>query len=167
MEPIQGHTGCVRSVAFSPNGSRIASGSDDNTIRVWDTRTGKAIMDPIRGHTDWVSSVMFSPDGACIVSGSTDETVHMWDVRAGKAVITANNLGPSTLDLTTSAITLPHAEDSWIRGPNQELIMWVPPEYHCYLQLPPCFMVIASARVVVDMTRFAHGTDWVKCCTMG
>ncbi|KAJ6617821.1 hypothetical protein B0H10DRAFT_1641248, partial [Mycena sp. CBHHK59/15] len=49
---------------------------------------------------------------------------------------------------------------SWILGPRQELVMWVPPEYRFYLQLPPCFIVIAPARVVVDMSRFVHGTDW-------
>ncbi|KAJ7430062.1 hypothetical protein B0H11DRAFT_1608165, partial [Mycena galericulata] len=54
-------------------------------------------------------------------------------------------------------------EESWIRGPNQELIMWVPPEYRTYLQLPPRFIVMASARVSVDMSRFVHGTEWVKC----
>ncbi|KAJ7879760.1 hypothetical protein B0H14DRAFT_2227805, partial [Mycena olivaceomarginata] len=54
-------------------------------------------------------------------------------------------------------------EESWIRGPNQELFMWVPPEYRAFVQLPSRFIVIASARVVVDMSRFVHGTDWVKC----
>ncbi|KAJ7483396.1 hypothetical protein FB451DRAFT_1170001 [Mycena latifolia] len=44
--------------------------------------------------------------------------------------------------------------------------MWVPPEYRSYLQLPPRFITIASARVSVDMSRFVHGTDWVKCCSI-
>ncbi|KAJ7796376.1 hypothetical protein B0H14DRAFT_2253947, partial [Mycena olivaceomarginata] len=56
-------------------------------------------------------------------------------------------------------------EGSWIRGPRQELIMWVPPEYCFYLQLPPCLLIIASARVIVDMSRFVHGNDWPKCYT--
>ncbi|KAJ7924656.1 peptidase C14 [Mycena leptocephala] len=161
MEPIKGHTHPVESVAFSPDGACITSGSLDCTIRVWDARTGKAVMKPIQGHTDSVRSVAFSPDGARIASGSSDKTIRVWDVRTG--VPTANRFSPSTMDLSTCLITSPHAEDSWIRGPNQELIMWVPPEYRFYLQLPPHFIVIASARVVVDMSRVVRGTDWVKC----
>ncbi|KAJ7803861.1 hypothetical protein B0H14DRAFT_2886730 [Mycena olivaceomarginata] len=95
------------------------------------------------------------------MSGSWDHTICVWDARTG--VTTANKFSPSTLDLSAAPITLPHAAESWIRGPNQELIMWVPPEYRFYLQLPPHFIVIASARVVVDMSRIVHGTDWVKC----
>ncbi|KAF7364761.1 hypothetical protein MVEN_00346000 [Mycena venus] len=162
MEPIQGHTGYVLSVAFSPDGARIVSGSLYNTIYIWDARTGEAIMGPILGHTGPVWSVAFSPDGAHIVSGSLDKTIHVWDVNTG--VTKADKSSPSILDLSTCPITLPE-EESWIRGPNQELIMWVPPEYCSYLQLPPCFMVIASAKVTVDMSRFVHGTEWDKCYT--
>ncbi|KAF7364764.1 hypothetical protein MVEN_00346300 [Mycena venus] len=162
MEPIHGHTGYVLSVAFSPDGMHIVSGSQDNTIRIWDARTGKAIMEPIQGHTDLVWSVAFSPDRACIVSGSSDKTIRVWDVRTG--VTKADKSSPSILDLSTCPITLP-GEESWIHGPNQELIMWVPPEYRSYLQLPPCSLVIASGKVTVDMSHFVHGTEWAKCYT--
>ncbi|KAJ7920234.1 peptidase C14, partial [Mycena leptocephala] len=163
MEPIQGHTGCVRSIAFSPNGAHIASSSEDRTIRVWDARTGKAIMEPFQGHRDLVNSVAFSPDGVHIASGSYDETIRVWDTR--KSITTANKFSSSTVDLSAGPITLPQ-QGSWIRGPRQELVMWVPPEYRSHLQLPPCVIVIPSARVVVDTSRFLHGTDWVKCCSL-
>ncbi|KAJ7441363.1 quinon protein alcohol dehydrogenase-like superfamily [Mycena galericulata] len=95
MEPIQGHTDWVRSVVFSPDGAlvtsldgaHIVSGSDDNTICVWDARTGEAVMEPIQGHMDWVRSVAFSPDGTCIVSGSNDRTICVWDARTGEAIM--------------------------------------------------------------------------------
>jgi WD40 repeat protein len=161
---MEGHTSLVSSVAFSPDGAHIVSGSNDKTIRVWDAMTGHAIMEPIQAHTKSVSSVVFSPDGLHIASGSFDHTIRVWDVSMGFP--TANKLGPSPVDLNTSAFTLPHVTGSWIRGPNQELIMWVPPEYRFYLQLSPRFITIASARVNVDMSSFVHGPDWVKCCSL-
>ena len=68
----------MSSVAFSPDGNRIVSGSDDKTVRLWDAATGQPVGDPLTGHTDTVYSVAFSPDGTRIVSGSDDKTVRLW-----------------------------------------------------------------------------------------
>ena len=73
-------------MAFSPDGTRIASGSDDNTVRLWDAATGQPIGHPLTGHTDAVSSVAFSPDGTRIASGSGDNTVRLWDAATGQPV---------------------------------------------------------------------------------
>ncbi len=77
---MEGHTGSVLSVSFSPDGKFIASGSGDNTVRLWDVSSGKEIR-RMEGHTDWVRSVSFSPDGKFIASGSEDGTVRIWRVR--------------------------------------------------------------------------------------
>jgi WD40 repeat protein len=79
MEPIQGHMHWVRSVAFSPDGTRIVSGSNDHTVSVWDARTGEAVMGPIQGHPDPVTSVAFSPEN--------DKTIRVWDAKTSKAVM--------------------------------------------------------------------------------
>ena len=73
------------SVALSPDGMRIVSGSRDKT-RVWDARTGDTIAGPFNGHTGSVSSVAFSPDGSCIIPGSRDKTIRVWDARTGDTV---------------------------------------------------------------------------------
>lgn len=79
---LSGHTGSVYSVAFSPDGGQIVSGSADKTVKLWDTATG-ANIHTLQGHTDRVCSVAFSPDGGQIVSGSADKTVKVWDTTTG------------------------------------------------------------------------------------
>ncbi|TDL14574.1 WD40 repeat-like protein, partial [Rickenella mellea] len=75
------HTYGVRSVAFSPDGQTIASGSADNTVRIWNASTGAPIGEPLCGHTGGVTSVAFSPDGKYIVSGSSDVTLRIWNIQ--------------------------------------------------------------------------------------
>ncbi|CCA71411.1 related to WD40-repeat protein (notchless protein) [Serendipita indica DSM 11827] len=80
---LRGHEHSVMTVKFSPDGSRIISGSLDKTIRMWDAETGQQLGKPFEGHEDWVLAVEFSPDGSQIVSGSRDQTVRVWDAATG------------------------------------------------------------------------------------
>ena len=72
------------SVAFSPDGQRIVSGSD--SVQQWDSRSGQSIGEPLRGHDQEVTSVAYSPDGTRIASGSWDHTVRLWDVTTGRPI---------------------------------------------------------------------------------
>ncbi|MDX2040454.1 MAG: WD40 repeat domain-containing protein [Acidobacteriota bacterium] len=80
---LQGHRGAVFSLAFSPDGKTLASGSNDNTIKFWNAHTGQ-LLNTLRGHESSVLSVSFSPDGKALASGSNDQTIKLWDARTGQ-----------------------------------------------------------------------------------
>ena len=99
--PLQGHTSSVWSVAFSPDGRHIVSGSGDRTIQIWDAQTGGQMGHPLQGHTDSVFSVAFSSDRRHIVSGSDDETIQVWDAQRGGLVARWATLSRGTLSQST------------------------------------------------------------------
>ena len=108
LKTLVGHRYTVHSVAFSPDGKTLASGSEDNTIILWDTTTGEHTRtlasptgpfveptDTLVGHTDTVYSVAFSPDGRTLASSSEDSTVLLWDTTTGEHIKTlARPTGP-------------------------------------------------------------------------
>jgi WD40 repeat protein/type II secretory pathway predicted ATPase ExeA len=84
---MPGHTGPVRSVAFSPDGRLGLSGSGDYTLRLWDISTGKTIR-VFKGHTSVVRQAVFTPDGRMALSGSADKALRLWDIATGKSIRT-------------------------------------------------------------------------------
>ncbi len=82
-----GHTGQVNSISFNPNGKVLATASDDNTVKLWNTTSHKEITTLI-GHIDKVNSVSFSPDGKVLATGSVDKTVKLWDTSTYKEITT-------------------------------------------------------------------------------
>ncbi|KAK7005535.1 WD40 repeat-like protein [Favolaschia claudopus] len=86
LEKTLSHNTFVWSVAFSPDGHRIVSGSSDKMVRIWDAATGTLVGGLLRGHNASVSCVALSLDGHRIVSGSDDKTVRVWDAATGAAV---------------------------------------------------------------------------------
>jgi hypothetical protein len=82
---ISGHAGDVNSLAWSPDGKLLASGSHDHTIKIWDPASRQVTLTLI-AHTNGVNSVAWSPDGKRLASGSYDGTVKIWDARKGYAL---------------------------------------------------------------------------------
>ena len=82
---LQGHTRAVYGLAFSPDGTRLASASHDMMVRVWDVQTQRALL-ALDGHSDVAVSVAWSPDGSLIASGAHDGTVRLWNPDRGEAV---------------------------------------------------------------------------------
>lgn len=81
------HTGYVSSVAFSHDGKIFATGSGDNTVRLWDTQIGQNISTLV-GHTGSVVSIAFSPKGQILASGSHDDTIQLWNFHTGEPLKT-------------------------------------------------------------------------------
>lgn len=84
---LTGHSGEVNAVAISPDGQKITSGSDDQSIKIWNLNTGQALR-TLKGHSSWVYSVAISPDGQSLVSGSKDQTIKVWNLNTGEELRT-------------------------------------------------------------------------------
>ena len=78
----------INSVVFSPDGQTLASASDDQTVHLWDAKTGGEPIHTFTEHTDKVLSVAFSPDGQTLASASEDQTVRLWNVKTGEPIHT-------------------------------------------------------------------------------
>ncbi|KAF8972371.1 hypothetical protein BGZ46_010142 [Entomortierella lignicola] len=87
IQTLKGHTGSVKCLSFSLTSTRLASGGNDNKVRVWDVDEGICIL-TLEGHSDWVDGVGYSPKGDRIVSGSQDKSVRLWDAETGNCIHT-------------------------------------------------------------------------------
>lgn len=124
---LEGHRGPVLSLAFSPDGQTLVTGSEDQTVGIWNV--GRGLWDSVigvreqtlRGHGAAVTSVALSPDGTGLVSGSEDQTVKYWKLNTGQTEFTmaANRQGVCNLAISTDGQYLAACWSS--RGPA---IVW-------------------------------------------
>lgn len=92
--------GSVYSVAISPDGKTLASGSGDKTIKIWNLSTGK-VINTLKGHSSWIKSVAISPDGKILASGSW-ETIKIWNFTTGQKIRTLKSYSGSVFSLAFS-----------------------------------------------------------------
>ncbi|HEY9621736.1 MAG TPA: TIR domain-containing protein [Crinalium sp.] len=109
---LSGHQFSVSSVSFSPDGKTLASGSWDNSIKLWNVETGELIR-TLPGHQSSVRSVSFSPDGKTLASGSGDKTIKLWNVETGELIRTlmGHQSSVRSMSLSSDGKTLASGSD--------------------------------------------------------
>ncbi|MGE5656004.1 MAG: WD40 repeat domain-containing protein [Actinomycetota bacterium] len=117
---LPGHSSFVNSVAISPDGKILASGSWDKTIKLWNLGTGELIR-TLTGHSDRVNTVAISPDGQILVSGSSDETIKLWSLSSGEVIRTL--LGHS-LGVNSVAVSPDGQIVASCGGPDNSIKLW-------------------------------------------
>src|SRR6266404_9093771 len=85
VRELEGHVAACCCIAFSPDGGKLVSGSNDRTVRLWNVQTG-GLLQVLTGHSRPVRFVACSPNGMLIASGSEDETIRIWDAAVGLQV---------------------------------------------------------------------------------
>ncbi|QQP38649.1 Uncharacterized protein FKW44_019284, partial [Caligus rogercresseyi] len=83
---LKGHSGPVRSVDFSADGSRLLSASEDKSIKLWTLENNGKFLRSFTGHNHWVRRARWSPDNRTLASVSEDKTLRLWDPATGKEV---------------------------------------------------------------------------------
>ncbi len=99
IKQFKGHTGAMRSIAFSPDGAALATAADDQTIRTWNVSTGKELK-VFAGHRGVVNRVAYSADGKTLISASQDYTIRTWNPENGKELTQSEGRGGIVLKLT-------------------------------------------------------------------
>ncbi len=104
---LVGHSDMVRSIAISPDGQTLVSGSNDQTIKIWQLSSG-TLKSTLTGHSSWISSVAISPDGEILASGSGDNTIKIWQLSTGRMVrtLTGHSSGVNSIAISPDGQTL-------------------------------------------------------------
>lgn len=170
--PLSGHLNGVVTVAFSPNGSLLVSGSEDGSIRIWDPFTGALIAGPLTGHRMTVKVVQFTQDGDRLISAAGDTSVRIWDIKRLPKL--------ASRDIEVSGSEPAHAhpetdkrmffrdtsvidESGWLKGPDGELLLWAPPLHREGLWRPSNAMTIGQGSTKLDFSQFVAGETWAQC----
>jgi len=136
--------------------SPLISGSYDNTVRIWDAKTGAAVGDPLKGHTRSVQAIAYSSDGQHIISGSCDSTTRVWDALPFASI----SCSPNHPELFAK----PNIE-GWVKDSGGGLLYWVPHECRSSVHSSALMTipVISHYRSVsFDFDNIAFGTSWTR-----
>jgi WD40 repeat protein len=154
----RGHTDWVVTLAFSPNGNILASGSHDGTVRLWDARTGQCLK-TLRGHSDRVLTISFSPDGNTLASGSSDRTIELWQVSDGTCLDTWQE---AHSDRIMAVIFSPDRKTLITGGDDGFVKLWCLSTGGCLNKIATHINWMLAIALSHDGTKLAIGSDGNK-----
>ncbi|KAF1360783.1 WD40 repeat-like protein [Lizonia empirigonia] len=154
LQTLEGHSDYVTSVAFSHDSTRLASASDDSTVKIWDASTG-ACLQTLEGHSGYVTSVAFSPDSTRLASASDDSTVKIWDASTGACLQTLE--GHS--GYVTSVAFSPDSTRLASASHDSTVKIWDASTGACLQTLEGHSSWVSSVAFSHDSTRLASASD--------
>ncbi|KAJ5593561.1 hypothetical protein N7537_010465 [Penicillium hordei] len=154
LQTLEGHSGPVRSIAWSQDGSRLASASSDITVRIWDPATGQCVS-TLEGHRYSVNSIAWSQDGSRLASASDDNTVRIWDPATGQCVSTLEGHRSSVNSIAWSQDRRRLASGS----SDNTVRIWDPATSQWAASLSWCGSSVNSIAWSQDGSRLASGSS--------
>ncbi|KKF92239.1 Vegetative incompatibility protein HET-E-1 [Ceratocystis platani] len=154
LQTLEGHGGGVKSVVFSDDGQRLASGSEDNTVKIWDATSG-ACLQTLEGHDHYVFSVVFSKDGQRLASGCWDLTVKIWDATSGACLQTLEGHDDRVMSVVFSTDGQRLASGSR----DKTIKIWDATSGACLQTLEGHYDDVTSVVFSSDGQRLASGSD--------
>jgi WD40 repeat protein len=126
---IKAHKSRVRALAVSPDGTLLASGSSDRTIKLWSLPEG-ALLKTLRGHSNVVEALAMRPDGMLLASGSVDETIKLWSLPEGALLKTlvGHSSAVWTLAMSSDGTLLASAGGSYVGDADSAIRLWLLPK---------------------------------------
>jgi WD40 repeat protein len=161
---LQGHSSLVQSVAFSPDGKCIVSGSRDKSVRLWDATLGEAIGKLLQEHSNATFSVACFLGGKRVVLGQDDNTIQVGHAESkmttNRSGYTVDSNAPISSLFTDDCIL---QNDGWMTTPTGDLLFWVPAENRVGFMWSVGVVGADPNQTQVNLLRFASGLEWENC----
>ncbi|KIK34100.1 hypothetical protein CY34DRAFT_658933, partial [Suillus luteus UH-Slu-Lm8-n1] len=147
-EPFRGHTSSVWSVSFSPDGTRIVSGSLDYTVRVWDAATAQQFKEHTEIHS--AGSSLHRRRAICFASSLERALQNPAEV-----------LETTSHEFNSTGLVV--SKDGWMVGAGRRLLFWVPPPTREKPLYHPGTVFVIPSGLEIDLSRMSHGEHWANC----
>ncbi|KAJ5642311.1 hypothetical protein N7490_006311 [Penicillium lividum] len=154
LQTLEGHGDNVNSIAWSPDGSRLASASYDDTARIWDPATGQCIS-TLEGHSGLAMSITWSPDGSRLASASYDDTARIWDPATGESISTLKGHSGLVMSIAWS----PDGSRLASASIDNTARIWDPATGQCISTLERHSSSVMSIAWSPDGSRLASASD--------